>query len=151
MSFVLPRTTVAECALEQIERLGIEGHPDRGGDDAELERMEQTMAGKFEAYTGKNGEHFFRLKSGNGEVVLTSQGYKAKDDCANGIASVRKNSQRDGAFETKAATDGRQYFVLKATNGQVVGQSQMYKTASGCANGIDSVKRNAPDAPVTEA
>jgi uncharacterized protein YegP (UPF0339 family) len=109
------------------------------------------MAGKFETYTGKNGEHYFRLKSGNGEVVLTSQGYKARDDCANGIASVRKNAQREGAFETKSAADGRHYFVLKATNGQVVGQSQMYKSGSGCANGIDSVKRNAPEAPVIEA
>jgi len=109
------------------------------------------MAGKFETYTGKNDEHYFRLKSGNGEVILTSQGYRAKDDCANGIASVRKNSQREGAFETKSASDGRHYFVLKATNGQTVGQSQMYKSASGCANGIDSVKRNAPEAPVSDA
>jgi hypothetical protein len=109
------------------------------------------MAGKFETYTGKNGQHYFRLKAGNGEVILTSQGYKAPGDCANGIESVRKNSQREGAFETKAASDGRSYFVLKATNGQVVAQSQMYKTESGCANGIESVKKNAPDAPVAEA
>jgi len=109
------------------------------------------MAGKFETYTGKNGEHYFRLKSGNGEIVLTSQGYKAKADCANGIASVQKNSQREGAFETKEASDGRHYFVLKATNGQAVAQSQMYKSASGCANGIDSVKRNAPEAKIVEA
>ncbi len=109
------------------------------------------MAGKFETYTGSNGQHYFRLKAGNGEVILTSQGYKAKSDCASGIESVRKNSQRDGAFETKTASDGRHYFVLKATNGQVVGQSQMYKTESGCANGIASVTKNAPDAAVAEA
>ncbi|MGD8697056.1 MAG: YegP family protein, partial [Gammaproteobacteria bacterium] len=48
-------------------------------------------------------------------------------------------------------SDGRHYFVLKATNGQVVGQSQMYKTESGCANGIASVTKNAPDAAVVEA
>jgi uncharacterized protein YegP (UPF0339 family) len=108
------------------------------------------MAGKFETYTGKNSAHYFRLKSGNGEVILTSQGYKARDDCANGIASVKKNAQREGAFETKSAADGRHYFVLKATNGQVVAQSQMYKSASGCANGIESVKKNAPEAAVSE-
>jgi len=109
------------------------------------------MSGKFETYAGENGQHYFRLKAGNGEVILSSQGYKAKDDCANGVASVRKNCQREGAFETKTASDGRHYFVLKATNGQVVGQSQMYKTESGCANGIESVKKNAPEAPVAEA
>ena len=109
------------------------------------------MAGKFETYTGNDGQHYFRLKAGNGEVILTSQGYKAKNDCESGIASVRKNSQREGAFETKTASDGRHYFVLKATNGQVVGQSQMYKTESGCANGIASVTKNAPDSAVAEA
>lgn len=109
------------------------------------------MAGKFETYTGKNGEHYFRLKAGNGEIILTSQGYKAKADCANGIESIRRNAQREGGFETKTASNGKHYFVVKATNGQVVGQSQMYKTESGCANGIDSVKRNAPEAAVKEA
>ena len=109
------------------------------------------MAGKFETYTGKNGKHYFRLKAGNGETILTGQGYKAKADCANGVESVRKNSQRDGAFETKTTKNGAHYFVLKATNGQVVGQSEMYKSSSGCANGIKSVMKNAPDAEVKEA
>ena len=52
------------------------------------------MAGKFETYTGKDGKHYFRLKAGNGEPILQSQGYKAKADCANGIESVRRNAAR---------------------------------------------------------
>ena len=63
-----------------------------------------------------------------------------------GIESVRKNSQREGAFELKDASNGKSYFVLKATNGQVVGQSQMYASEASCKNGIESVKKNAPDA-----
>ena len=106
------------------------------------------MAGKFVTYTGKNGKHYFKLKAGNGEVSLTSQGYKGEKDRDNGVESVRKNSQSEARFETKTASDGRHYFVLKATNGQVIGQSQMYKTASGCANGVGSVGRSAPDAKV---
>ena len=109
------------------------------------------MAGRFETHAGKNGEHYFRLKAGNGEVILTSQGYRAAADCANGPESVRKNSRRDRGFETKAASNGKHYFVVKATNGQVVGQSQMYKIQSGCANGSESVRKNAPDAPATAA
>ena len=46
--------------------------------------------------------------------------------------------------------DGRAYFVLKATNGQEVGRSQMYKSDSGCKNGMKSVARNAADASVVE-
>ena len=69
----------------------------------------------------------------------------------NGIESVHTNSQRDGAFEVKTVKNGQTYFVLKATNGQVVGQSEQYKTPSGCQTGIESVKENAPDVKISEA
>jgi hypothetical protein len=106
------------------------------------------MAGKFVNYTGKDGKHYFKLKAGNGEVILTSQGYKAEKDRDNGVESVRKNSKVEARFQTKTATNGKHYFVLTATNGQVIGTSQMYKSESGCANGIASVTRNAGDAAV---
>lgn len=108
------------------------------------------MAGKFVTFTGNDGKHYFKLKAGNGEVILTSQGYKAAKDCANGVESVRKNGVNEARFETKTAANGKHYFVLKATNGQVIGKSQMYKTESGCANGVASVGRSAPDAAVVE-
>lgn len=109
------------------------------------------MAGKFETFTGSDGKHYFKLKAGNGEVILQSQGYKAEDDCANGITSVKKNSADEGRFQVKTSTDGKHYFVLTATNGQTIGKSQMYKTESGCANGIASVKTNAADAAIAES
>lgn len=108
------------------------------------------MAGKFESFKGNDGKHYFKLKAGNGEVILQSQGYKAEDDCANGIESVRRNSQSGDHFQVKTASDGKHYFVLTATNGQTIGRSQMYKTESGCANGIESVKTNAIGAAISE-
>jgi uncharacterized protein YegP (UPF0339 family) len=108
------------------------------------------MAGKFEVFTGKNDKHYFKLKAGNGEVILASQGYAAAKDCANGIESVRRNAANVDRFEVLKAADDSSYFVLKATNGQVIGKSQMYKTESGCTNGIDSVQRHAADATVVE-
>ena len=109
------------------------------------------MAGKFETFTGSDGKHYFKLKAGNGEVILQSQGYKAQDDCANGIESVRKNATDEGRFQVKTAADGKHYFVLTATNGQTIGKIQMYKTESGCSNGVESVRKNATEAAVTEA
>jgi uncharacterized protein YegP (UPF0339 family) len=108
------------------------------------------MAGKFVVFKGKNGEDYFRLKAGNGEVILSSEGYKSRKSCENGIASVRKNSQDPNRFEVKTAKDGREYFCLKAANGQEIGRSQMYKSGSGCRNGMKSVARNAADAVVVE-
>ena len=106
------------------------------------------MAGKFVVFKGKNGEDYFKLKAGNGEVIFTSEGYKSRKSCANGIESVRKNSQDPKRFEIRNAKDGREYFVLKATNGQEIGRSQMYKSDSGCKNGMKSVASSSQGADV---
>ena len=106
--------------------------------------------GKFEVTTRKNGEFQFNLKATNGQVILTSEGYTTKTACLNGIESVKKNSQDQKRFEKKVAKDGRPFFNLKATNGQVIGASQMYASEATCDNGIASVMKNAPDAPVVD-
>lgn len=46
--------------------------------------------------------------------------------------------------------DGLPFFNLKATNGQVIGKSEMYSSVAACENGIESVKKNAPEAEVVE-
>jgi uncharacterized protein YegP (UPF0339 family) len=105
----------------------------------------------FEVYQSESTKKFhFRLKAGNGEIIFTGQGYKAKTDCLKGIESVKKNSANEASFETKEAADGRGYFTLKATNGQVIGQGQMYKSDSGLKNGIASIRKNAPSAEVRD-
>jgi len=105
---------------------------------------------KFEVYCDKAGEHRFRLKAGNGENILASEWYSAKDGCENGIASVKKNSQDRDMFEVKETSNGGWMFNLKAGNGQVIGTSQTYKSKDECENGVESVMNNAPDAPVVE-
>ncbi|MGM5470314.1 YegP family protein [Flavobacteriaceae bacterium LMO-SS05] len=106
--------------------------------------------GKFEIYNDKRGEFRFRLKAGNGQAILASEGYKAKSACNNGIESVRKHAVDDGRYERLVAKNGSPYFNLKASNGQVIGNSEMYKTSSAMENGITSVKTNAPEAPIAD-
>lgn len=52
-----------------------------------------------------------------------------------------------GTFEVKHAGDGLM-FNLKAGNGEVIGTSEVYKSRDSLDNGIASVKKNAPEAPV---
>jgi uncharacterized protein YegP (UPF0339 family) len=108
------------------------------------------MAGKFVITKGKDSKYYFNLKAGNGEVILTSQGYKDMRGCLNGIESVKKNSQDEARFEVKTASNGKDYFVLNATNGQVIGKSQMYKSTGGCGNGMKSVAKSAADATTSD-
>lgn len=106
--------------------------------------------GKFVVSLRKNGEYQFVLKAGNGQVILASQGYEAKSSCMNGIESVRKNSLEDKRFERKESSNGKNFFNLNASNGQIIGTSEMYESEAACENGIESVKKNAPDAIVDD-
>ncbi|QHS60878.1 YegP family protein [Chitinophaga agri] len=105
---------------------------------------------KFLITQSANGEYRFKLNAGNGETILTSEGYTTKAACDNGIESVKKNAPNDARYERLTAKDGRAYFNLKAGNGQVIGTSQMYSSEAGRDNGIESVKKNAPEAQVVE-
>jgi uncharacterized protein YegP (UPF0339 family) len=106
--------------------------------------------GKFEITTRTNGEFQFNLKATNGQVILTSQGYNAKPTCLNGIESVKKNALDDARFERKTAANGKFFFNLKASNGQVIGSSQMYASEDTMENGIASVMKNAPEASLED-
>ncbi|WP_456311859.1 YegP family protein [Pseudomonas shirazensis] len=102
--------------------------------------------GKFVITKRANGEFQFNLKAGNGQTILTSEGYGSKAGAVNGIESVKTNSQDDARFDKKESTSGKPFFNLKASNGQIIGHSEMYESTSARDNGIESVKTNAPSA-----
>ena len=106
---------------------------------------------KFEIFQSeKNEKYYFNLKAGNGQIILSSQGYAAKASAKNGIASVQKNCGDDACFERKEAKNGKLHFNLLSTNKQIVGSSQMYASKSGMDNGIASVQTNAPGAEIVD-
>lgn len=107
----------------------------------------------------------FDLKAGNGEVIATSEVYTTEAACRNGIDSVKKNApaapiedqtqegfekQKNPKFEIYKDKAGEYRFRLKATNGQIIAVGEGYKALAGCKNGIESVKKNAPDAEIVE-
>ncbi|SEE49816.1 hypothetical protein SAMN04487765_2828 [Tenacibaculum sp. MAR_2010_89] len=105
---------------------------------------------KFEITKRVNNEFMFNLKAGNGEIILTSEGYDNKQGCKNGIISVKENAPEDNNYEKKTASNGKYYFVLKALNNKVIGKSQMYTSTSGRDKGIESVKDNGPSADTVD-
>lgn len=118
--------------------------------------------GKFVIRNTKTGVKF-DLKAGNGEVIATSEVYASQAACKNGVESVRKNApvaavedqtvegfavEKHPKFEIYTDKAGELRFRLKATNGQIIAVSEGYKAMAGCKNGIESVKKNAPEAAV---
>ena len=121
--------------------------------------------GKFVIKTVASGIKF-DLKAGNGEVIATSEVYTSKNACENGIESVRKNApvaaiedqtiegfatEKNTKFEVYKDNKGEYRFRLKATNGQIIATGEGYVAKASCLNGVESVRRNAPEAPVAEA
>jgi len=98
----------------------------------------------------KNQEWYFNLKAGNHEIILQSEGYKQRTSAENGIASVQKNSADDARYERKESDKGNYWFLLKATNGQTIGKSEMYTTGAARDKGIESVKKNGPSETIKE-
>lgn len=119
--------------------------------------------GKFVINQTKSGEYSFKLKAGNGEVILAaSESYKKMDSCKKGIASVQANALAHVEDQTVEGYEklthpkyeiykdkaGEFRFRLKAKNGQNIGKSEGYKSMASCKNGIESIGKNAPEAPV---
>lgn len=106
----------------------------------------------------------FDLKAGNGEVIATSEVYTTEAACLNGIDSVKNccvgeiedhtvepvAEVKHPKFELYEDKAGEFRFRLKAKNGQVIATSEGYKAKASCLNGIESVKKNAPDAEIVK-
>ncbi len=106
---------------------------------------------KFQIFKDSASEYRFRLKAKNGEIILrSSEGYTTKQSCQNGIASVKANAPYDIRYSRNTSTNGQYYFVLKASNAEPLGISEMYNSSSARDNGIESVKQNAPIAPTED-
>ena len=120
--------------------------------------------GKFTIKRVKTGIKF-NLKAGNGEIIATSEVYSSESACKNGIESVRKNAPianledqtvegfealTNPKFEVYTDKAGEFRFRLKARNGEIIAVSEGYTRRSSCLNGIESVRKNAPEADVVE-
>ena len=103
--------------------------------------------------------------SGNGEVIATGESYSSEATCLAGVESVRKNAvaakledQTVAGFETvtnpkfEVYTDkaGEYRFRLKARNGEIIAVGEGYKAKASCLNGIESIRKNAPEAEVVK-
>lgn len=122
--------------------------------------------GKFVIKTTKTG-FTYSLKAGNGEIIATGgEVYNSLASIKNGIESVKKNApianiedqtvegfatETNPKFEIYKDKAGEFRFRLKARNGEIIACSEGYVKKDSCKNGIESVKRNAPEAEVSEA
>ena len=105
----------------------------------------------------------FDLKANNGEVIASSEVYSSESSCHKGIHSIKVNAPIahledqtidapitaiNPKFEIYQDKAGEFRFRLKAKNGNVIATSEGYKAMKSCQNGIESVRKNAPEAVI---
>jgi hypothetical protein len=106
---------------------------------------------KFQVFRSTiNYQYYYHLNAINGEIILNGEGYTTKQNCLNGISSVKENAPLDSRYDRLRSRDNQYYFVLKAANGEIIGKSEMYTTSYAMENGIAAVKRDAPRAPIED-
>jgi len=105
---------------------------------------------KFQIFKSPaNLQYYYRLRGGNGEIILSGEGYTSKQSCLNGIASVKENAPYDSRYDKKEGYSSYT-FNLKAANGEIIGRSENYNSSWGRDIGISAVKRDAPGAPTED-
>ena len=108
------------------------------------------MAAKFGVKLASTGEFYFNLIADDGDILLSSELYHAKNSAENGVASVKKNAADLARYERQTLDNGRFRFVIKATNGQVVGHSPMYALENDREQLLARVHEQAPKAKVED-
>lgn len=118
--------------------------------------------GRFAVTSAKTGIRF-DLKANNGEIIASSAVYSSDAACRKGIESVRRNAIEakledqtaenftkvtHPKFELYTDNAGEFRFRLKAKNGEIIASSEGYRSKASCLNGIESVRKNAPDAEI---
>lgn len=105
--------------------------------------------GKYQIKKTSNGQFRWTLKATNGETLLTSETYVSKQGCLDGVASS-KASVADSNFRRLTSVRNEPYFTQNANNNQVLGTSEMYSSIYNRDNGIEAVKRFAPNAVIED-
>ena len=100
----------------------------------------------FDVREANNGQFYFNLKAGNGEVIGTSELYVSKSNAERGARTVRalvrlvneaspSAAPRRERFEIFTGEDKKTYFRLRAANGEILLGSQGYTAKASAKEG----------------
>jgi len=130
--------SLTACGVPTEDDVSIDQQVD--SDDYVVNAEALSAQGKFETFTGKDGQTYFHLLAGNGEKVLQSQGYASQAAALSGIESLKTFGQDASKYSLREASDGTWYFVIIASvNGQILAWSEMYSTKSNATRAMPTV------------
>ena len=108
------------------------------------------MPARYALQMTSSGAFLFNLHASNGQIILTSGQFVTRTEAMESIASARLHCQQDDRFARLTASSGEPFFRLETPDGDLIGYSELYASATGRDAGIVSVKANGPGAPIED-
>lgn len=100
-----------------------------------------TAPGKMDLYQSSDSQWRFRVVSGNGRILLSSEAYVTRAGAENGLASVLENGVDPAMYQVNQTAAGKYNLRLRAGNHEVIASTQGYATKSSATRAIDACVR----------
>jgi uncharacterized protein YegP (UPF0339 family) len=118
------------CAVADDTEVIYEGKVDSAQSDL-------TSRGSFDLWRADSG-FYFNFKAGNGEIMLSSEGYENRMGALNGLLSVLDNGGFESNYKIFEGADGQWYVSLRAANYRIIATGEAYATKSSATRGVNS-------------
>ena len=116
---------------------------------AEVANDKKQYIGKWVIIKKAEGEYLANLKASNGQIVLTSESYSTDKSAKKGIETIKKNIAADN-FQIYKDKKDRFFYKLKDSANRLLCIGEVYNTKPRCLSAIESVKRFAEKATISE-
>ena len=108
------------------------------------------VSGKWVIEMRREGEYVAKLYASNGEIILNSETYSTAEGARSGISTIIKGVE-SGNFVIYNTKGGDYYFKLKSAGNKLLCAGEIYTTKDGCLAAVESVKRFAKTAIISES
>lgn len=106
-------------------------------------------SGKWIIEQKGQGEYLSKLLASNGEVMLTSEIYSGEGSAVSGVSTIIKGVET-GSFTVYENKNGTFYYKLKSAQNRLLCAGEIYKDRGRCLAAIESVKRIAGSAELSD-
>lgn len=113
------------------------------------EARKSAYLGKWKVEKTEDGKLFAKLRASNGGILLTTPLYTSEIGLKNGITAIKKSLAADNVTVT-ANKAGKFVFKITAPSGRTIVTSEQYAARFQCEKALDSSKRFAETAVITE-
>jgi len=140
-----------------------QGYASRGKARQGIDSVQRNVSednAEFEVYEDNAGEHRWRLRHDNGNIIADGgEGYASKSGAEDAVERVSEYAPEahvldvgSAAFEIYEDAGGDWRWRLRHRNGNILADGgQGYASRSGAEKAVNSVKQNAPNADVEPA